>query len=92
MLRVDRCCALFGDKVSLGPSCSRHDSVRFYTFHLSSIPTLAVENYSMVSCQRTANKPKRNSTELSSKDLLVSVADHSLNPNNDEALVHCDVD
>ena len=41
------------------------------------------ENYSMVSRQRTANKPKRNSKELSLEGLRVSFA---------ESLIHCAVD
>ena len=42
-----------------------------------------VENYSMVSRQRTTNKPNRNSIELSLEDSLVSFA---------ESLIHCAVD
>ena len=85
------CCPV--TKVSSEPSCSRHDSILFSTFHLSSILLMSTgENCSMVSRQRTANKSKGNWKELSLEDLLVSFADRSLNLNDDESLIHCAVD
>lgn len=81
------CCPV--TNFSFGPRCFRQDSVRFSTFHLSSIlPMSTVENCSTVSRRRTAIKSKGNSKEVSPEDSLVSFADHWWNLNDDASLIH----